>query len=87
LQQVARLTEHTTLQTTMAVSNVPGPMEPVMFGGNPIVLIYPTAAGQPSVSIASHYPSTLKPFGLWSGFLKLNNVTMPARAWHFLYDR
>jgi len=85
--QVARLTEHTTLQTTMAVSNVPGPMEPVMFGGNPIVLIYPTAAGQPSVSIASHYPSTLKPFGLWSGFLKLNNVTMPARAWHFLYDR
>jgi len=44
----ALLTEHTTLQTTLAVSNVPGPMEPVMFNGNPIVHIYPAAAGQPS---------------------------------------
>ncbi|CAM6008879.1 unnamed protein product [Sphagnum balticum] len=42
-----RIVEELTLRTTLAVSNVPGPMEPVMFGGNPIVHIYAFTAGAP----------------------------------------
>jgi hypothetical protein len=82
LQLPALLTEHTTLQTTLAVSNVPGPMEPVMFNGNPIVHIYPAAAGQPSVSISMHYTSTSKPYAV-DAILKMNTVTMPARTFVF----
>jgi hypothetical protein len=82
LQLPALLTEHTTLQTTLAVSNVPGPMEPVMFNGNPIVHIYPTAAGQPLVSISMHYTSTSKPYAV-DAILKMNTVTMPARTFVF----
>lgn len=41
------LTRRVTLQTTLAISNVPGPTEAVMFGENPIVGIYPTAIGHP----------------------------------------
>ncbi|CAM6011483.1 unnamed protein product [Sphagnum balticum] len=42
-----RIVEQLTLRTTLAVSNVPGPMEPVMFGRNPVVHIYAFTAGAP----------------------------------------
>ncbi|KAG0564973.1 hypothetical protein KC19_8G153300 [Ceratodon purpureus] len=46
------LTRRIVLQTTLTVSNVPGPTEPVTFAGNPIVGIFPTVSGHPqSVSI------------------------------------
>ncbi len=44
------LTRHVTLQMTLAVSNVPGPLEPVTFLGNPIVHMYAITAGHPVVS-------------------------------------
>jgi hypothetical protein len=53
-----------------------------MFNGNPIVHIYPTAAGQPSVSISMHYTSTSKPYAV-DAILKMNTVTMPARTFVF----
>lgn len=46
------LTRRVILQTTLTVSNVPGPTEPVTFGGNPIVGIFPIVSGHPqSLSI------------------------------------
>jgi hypothetical protein len=51
LKPAVMLTRRVALQTTLSVSNVPGPTEPVMFSGNPIVSIYPTGVGHPAVRI------------------------------------
>ena len=51
LKPALMLTRRLVLQTTLSVSNVPGPTEPVMFSGNPIVSIYPTSVGHPTVRI------------------------------------
>ena len=51
LKPAMMLTRRVALQTTLSVSNVPGPTEPVMFSGNPIVSIYPTGVGHPAVRI------------------------------------
>ncbi|CAM6016449.1 unnamed protein product [Sphagnum balticum] len=50
------LTKHVTLQMTLAVSNVPGPLEPVTFLGNPIVHMYAITAGHP-VSLSIFFQS------------------------------
>jgi len=50
------LTEHVTLQMTLAVSNVLGPLEPVTFFGNPIVHMYAITAGHP-VSLSIFFQS------------------------------
>ncbi len=38
-------------QTSLLVSNLPGPVEQVMLGNNPIVHMFPVVAGIPQVSI------------------------------------
>ncbi|CAM6062056.1 unnamed protein product [Sphagnum tenellum] len=50
------LTEHVTLQMTLAVSNVSGPLEPVTLFGNPIVHMYAITAGHP-VSLSIFFQS------------------------------
>jgi hypothetical protein len=47
------LTRRAILQTTLTVSNVPGPIEPVMLDNNPIVHIFPVVSGHPQVCISS----------------------------------
>jgi len=77
VQPTCILTRRILLQTTLAISNVPGPTEPVTFGGNPIVGIYPIVSGHPQVScLFQSYHAHL---------LSLNNTwcpLLPASIFH-----
>jgi hypothetical protein len=52
------LTRRVVLQTTLTISNMPGPIEPVTFSGNPIVLMFPTVTRIPQVNVQSIIPRT-----------------------------
>lgn len=52
----AKLTRRVVLQTTLTISNMPGPTEPVMFSGNPIVQMFPTVTGVPQVNVQAIVP-------------------------------
>jgi hypothetical protein len=45
------LTRREITQTTLLVSNLPGPVEQIMLGNNPIVHMFPVVAGIPQVCI------------------------------------
>jgi len=52
LQLIKLLTWREITQTTLLVSNLPGPAEQIMLGGNPILHMFPVVAGIPQVSIS-----------------------------------
>jgi hypothetical protein len=45
------LTRREITQTTLLVSNLPGPVEQIMLGNNPIVHMFPVVGGIPQVCI------------------------------------
>ena len=45
------LTRRVILQTTLAISNMPGPTEPITFSGNPIVQMFPAVTRIPQVNV------------------------------------
>lgn len=75
----AKLTRRVVLQTTLTISNMPGPTEPVTFGGNPIVQMFPIVTGIPQVNVQSIFPRRFRSFfyGVLTGTLTFSSSSLP----------